>query len=388
VSDRTLDCSDIDQHIGKPIQPARLKVPLSDTDIRRWAQAMHYPNRLHYDDDFATESRFGHIVAPLSFAVATDDGHGSAPACVGRIPNSHLVFGGDEWWFYGPRMVGGDLIHNERIPFDYVVKETKFAGPTCFQRGDNHYYNQKGDKIATQRSTAIRYRADLAREMGSLKASDDPEWTDAELADLENKKFEWIKMMHELGHGKRYWDSVNVGDKLPTRVFGPHSIVSFTTEWRAYLFTLWAGVHRRTDLDIEALGFTGDMAGKEQDPILEKENPELTDGAYIGPSRGHLFPRWARYIGMPRGYGYGASMGAWILDYFCGWAGEWGTVVHSNCNYRGPAFTGDITIMNADVIGKSVDDQGRPVVQVDFKMTNQLNVTMATAKAEIQLPKQ
>jgi acyl dehydratase len=386
MNDNTLDCSDIDGYLGKPIQPARIKEPLSNTDIRRWAQAMHYPNRVHYDDEFAAESRFGKIVAPQSFAVATDDGHGSAPACVGRIPQSHLIFGGDEWWFYGPRIVAGDLIHNERIPFDYVVKETKFAGPTCFQRGDNHYYNAKGDKIATQRSTSIRYRADLAREMGSLKASEDPEWTDEELAKLEEQKFGYIKALHELGHGKRYWDDVKVGDKLPTRVFGPHSIASLTTEWRAYLFTLWCGVHRRTDLDIEALGFTGDMAGKEQDPVLEKENPELTDGAYIGPSRGHLFPRWARYIGMPRAYGYGASMGAWMLDYLAGWAGEWGLVVHSNCAYRGPAFTGDVTIMNATVIDKSVDDQGRSIVQVDAKMANQLGTTMATAKAEIQLP--
>jgi acyl dehydratase len=364
-----------------------LKEPLANNDIRRWVQAMHYPNRLHYDDDFAAESRFGRIVAPLSFAVATDDGHGSAPACVGRIPNSHLIFGGDEWWFYGPRIVGGDLIHNERIPFDYVVKETKFAGPTCFQRGDNHYYNDKGDKLATQRSTAIRYGADRAREMGSLTATDDPEWTDAQLAELETQKFDYIKSLHDLGHGKRYWDDIKVGDKLPTRVFGPHSIASLTTEWRAYLFTIWCGVHRRTDLDIEALGFTADMAGKEQDPVMEKENPELTDGAYIGPSRGHLFPRWARYIGMPRAYGYGASMGAWILDYLSGWAGEWGMVVHSNCAYRGPAFTGDITIFNATVIDKSVGEKGRSIVGVDFKMTTQLGTTMATAKAEIELPK-
>ena len=383
----TLDCSDIDGYLGKPIQPARLKEPLANNDIRRWAQAMHYPNRLHYEDEFAAASRFGRISAPQSFAVATDDGHGSAPACVGRIPNSHLIFGGDEWWFYGPRIYGGDLIHNERIPFDYVVKETKFAGPTCFQRGDNTYYNDKGDKIATQRSTSIRYRADLAREMGSLKASDDPEWTDAQLAELEKQKFEYIESMHDLGHGKRYWDDVKVGDKLPTRVFGPHSIASLTTEWRAYLFTIWCGVHRRTDLDIEALGFTGDMAGKEQDPVMEKENPELTDGAYIGPSRGHLFPRWARYIGMPRAYGYGASMGAWTLDYLAGWAGEWGMVIHSNCAYRGPAFTGDVTIFNATVIDKSVDEKGRSIVQVDFKMANQLGTTMATAKAEIELPK-
>ena len=194
-------------------------------------------------------------------------------------------------------------------------------------------------------------------------------------------------MLHDLGHGKRYWDDIGVGDKLPTRVFGPHSIASFTTEWRAYLFTIWCGVIRRTDLDMVALGFTADMAGKEQDPVLEKENPELTDGAYIGPSRGHLFPRWARHVGMPRSYGYGASMGAWILDYLGGWAGEWGQVVHSNCAYRGPAFTGDVTIMNAEVIGKLVDDQGRSIVQVDCRMSNQLGTVMSTAKAEIELPR-
>ena len=387
MNDNTLDCSDIDRYLGKPIQPARLKEPLANNDFRRWAQAMHYPSRLHYDDEYAAESRFGRIVAPQSFAVSCDDGHGAGPACVGAIPNSHLLFGGDEWWFYGPRIVAGDLIHNERIPFDYVVKETKFAGPTCFQRGDNNYYNDKGEKISTQRSTSIRYSAHRAREMAPVSTSEDPVWTDEQLAELEKKKLEYIKALHDLGHGKRNWDDVNVGDELPTRVFGPHSIVSFTTEWRAYLFTIWGGMPRRTDLDLTALGFTDDMAGKEQDGALEKENPELTDGAYIGPSRGHLFPRWARYIGMPRAYGYGASMGAWILDYLAGWAGEWGMVVHSNCNYRGPAFTGDVTIMTADVIDKRLDDKGRHIAQVNCKMANQLGTTMATAKAEIELPK-
>jgi hypothetical protein len=387
MNDKTLDCSDLDQHMGVAIQPGRIKDPVGNMDIRRWAQAMHFPNRINYDDDFAAESRFGRLVAPQSFAVALDDAHGSAPACVGMIPNSHLLFGGDEWWFYGPRIFGGDMIVNERIPFDYVVKDTKFAGPTCFQRGDNFYRNQDGELIAKQRSTTIRYDAEAARGMSSLDATDDPSWTDEELDALEDRKFEYIKSLHDLGHGKRYWDDINVGDQLPPRVIGVHSIASFTTEWRAYLFTIWCGVHRRTDLDIEALGFTGPMAGKEQDPVLERENPEMTDGAYIGPSRGHLFPRWARYIGMPRAYGYGASMGAWILDYLGGWAGEWGMVVHSNCSYRGPAFTGDITIMTATVIDKLVDEQGRNVVQVDVKMTNQLGTTMATAKAEIELPK-
>jgi hypothetical protein len=388
VTDKTLDCSDLDQYMGKPMKPGSLKDPVRNSDIRRWAQAMHYPNLLHYDHDFAAVGRYGRLVAPQSFAIAAAEGHGAIPACVGKIPDSHLIFGGDEWWFYGPRIFDGTRVVHEKVPFDYVVKDTKFAGPTCFQRGDNNYLNGDGELIAKQRSTSIRYRVDLAVEMGSQSASEeDPDWTDAALEEVEDRKLEYIDMMHALGHGKRWWDEANVGDKLPVRVFGPHSVASLTTEWRAFLFTSWGTMHRNDETDPKKLGFVGPMAGWEFDPVMERINPEAVDGAYIGPSRGHLFPKWARFIGMPRAYGYGASMGVWCLDYIAGWAGEWGQIIHSNAQYRGPAFTGDITIMTGEIVDKMVDADGRHLVQVDCKMANQLGVTLATSRSEIELPK-
>jgi acyl dehydratase len=387
MSTPILDTSDLDSYMGKPMQPARMVDPFANNDIRRWVQAMHYPNRLHYDAMYAMQSRFGQLIAPQSFPVTMDDGHGSAPSCIGSIPNSHMLFGGDEWWFYGPRVVAGDRIWNERIPFDYTVKDTKFGGPTCFQRGDNFYYNQHGDLVAKQRSTSIRYGQAAGQSNTPTDNQDDPVWGDDELEALEKRKFEWIQMLHDLGHSARYWDSVKVGDVLPERVFGPHSIVSFTTEWRSYTFTQWGSMHRRTDLDMEQLGFVGPMAGPEQDPKEEARNPENTDGAYIGPSRGHLFPRWARFIGMPRGYGYGASMGAWITDYLAGWAGEWGMVRHSACNYRSPALTGDITIQTGTVTAVYIDEEGRHMVAIETKMQNQTGATLATAKAEVELAK-
>ena len=79
-------------------------------------------------------------------------------------------------------------------------------------------------------------------------------------------------------------------------------------------------------------------------------------------------------------------MGAWILDYLAGWAGEWGQVVYCKSSYRGPAFTGDATFMTATVTGKKTDEEGRHVVQVDCKMKNQLGTSMAVATAEIELP--
>ena len=385
MSEQTLDCSDIDQYLGKTMDYSPMREPIGNNDIRRWAHAMHYANLLHFDPKFAGESRFGKLVAPQSFPISIDDGHGAAPTCVGKIPESHLLFAGDEWWFYGPRVVGGDVLSVERIPFDYTVKNTGF-GPTCFQRGDNIYRNQDGELIAKQRSTALRYSAKAGADAVNPADFDEPEWTDEEIDGVEERKFAWIQMLHDLGHKERWWDEVNIGDQLPERVFGPHSIASFTTEWRAYQFTIWGTLDLRKN-DLEAAGFTKEMAGYENDPDMQLINPPLTDGAYYGPSRGHLFPKYARRIGMPRGYGYGASMGAWVTDYLSGWAGEHGMVVHSVAAYRGPALTGDITIQTAEVVDKLVDDEGRHVIQVKHLMKNQKGTTMCTGTAEIQLPK-
>ena len=53
-------------------------------------------------------------------------------------------------------------------------------------------------------------------------------------------------------------------------------------------------------------------------------DPALTDGLYAGAARGHADAEGAKVIGLPRPYGYGASMGAWVLDYVAAWAGEYG----------------------------------------------------------------
>jgi acyl dehydratase len=89
---------------------------------------------------------------------------------------------------------------------------------------------------------------------------------------------------------------------------------------------------------------------------------------------------------MPRGYGYGATMGAWVTDYLTNWAGEWGFLVHVNTQYRNPALTGDVTYQDGEVENKSIDAQGRHIVHVRHVMTNQHGTTMARGVAELELP--
>ena len=383
----TLDTTDLARHMGVPMEPGELREPVAVNDIRRWVQGMHYPNPLHYDDTWARESRFGRIVAPQSFTVACDTSHGCSPAQVGKIPDSHLIFGGDEWWFFGPRIEPGDKLVCHRMPYDYKVSDTKFAGPTCFQRGDTLYINQRGERVAMQRSTAIRYRVRQAKEKKLFESPGEPEWTDEQLMKLEETKLEFIAQIQDLRHDKRLFGSVSVGDELAPNVLGPHSLASFTTEWRAYPMTTWGAMAKGpTTVRAEELGYTKEMAGFEGDKRMERVNPELTDGAYYGPSRGHLQPRWAQHVGMARGYGYGASMGAWILDYVAAWAGEWGEITHADAQYRNPAFTGDATFIRGRVTDTRIERRRKHLVTVAVELTNQDDAVMAKGVVDVQLP--
>ena len=88
VADQTeqlerLDTSDVDRWIGKPVGGGQLKDPITRNDIRRWAQGMQNPNPLYIDENVAEGSKLGEFVAPQSFTICTDVGHGATPSSDG-----------------------------------------------------------------------------------------------------------------------------------------------------------------------------------------------------------------------------------------------------------------------------------------------------------------
>jgi acyl dehydratase len=385
----TLDMSDVDKWIGKPVIFAELWDPCNATDIRRWVMAMDYPNPIHWDHEFAHQSQFGGIVAPQSFAVAMDYGHGCHPACVGKIPGSHLIFGGEEWWFFDAKVRPGDKLFQKRRFDGYDVKDTSFAGPTVFTRGDTEHRNQNGVLVARERATAIRYLVDEANKRkvyGKEKASP-KRWDKQELAEIHKLRFDWLLSNRE-GRSPN-WSAVKVGDKLPRRVIGPHSIATFVTEYRAYRQNVW-GTWRWNvpegayDPAKEDAGFAQDMT---YDHDARRIDPRQGDGLYYGPSSGHVNLEKASNIGMGGMYGYGASMNAWQVDTIAYWAGHNGFIWHSVTQFRSPAFEGDITYIEGEVVDKIERSvYGCPVVVVQMKMKTQNGETILTGKAEVQLP--
>jgi len=381
----TLDTSDVDRYVNKPLPGVQLIDPVSIGDIRRWAQGMQYPNPLHYDDEAAAAGPHGRVIAPQSFSVACDIGHGASPSIVGRVPGSHMIFGGDEWWFYGPRILPGDHLRSDRRFLDYAVKETRFAGPTMFSRGQTTHINQRGEVVSRQVSTSIRYLAERARELGFFaKEAPRPTWTEEALRQIEKQNVTWITTGSG-GDGRRA-DDVSVGDRLVTRPVGPHTVASFTTEWRSFPFTVWGSRPNVVSDNIKEAGWLEEMASGEAEEI--GVDPGANDGLYKGPSRGHTDEAHANLIGMPRGYGYGASMGAWALDFVAYWAGARAFVRHSSIQYRFPPFEGDVTFLDGEVVGTRVEPLlGVPLASVKVTFTNQDGNVLASGTVEVELPR-
>jgi acyl dehydratase len=377
-----LDTADVDRWIGQPIGGGQLLEPISATDIRRWTQAMQNPNPLFIHREFAEASPHGQFAAPQSFTICTDVGHGATPAIQGTMPGTHMLFGGDEWWFFGPRIYPGDRMRSERLAFDYKIARTSFAGPTMFQRGDTTYVNSRGEVVAKQRSTSIRYSVHNAHVMASLKDLEkEPDWTDEELARVEDEKLNYYRTFQD--HVRRTFADAREGERLPQGIIGPHTLQSFTTEWRAYIMTVWGA--SRPDGRPTSTQKAGWLPEMTSDQEKGRINPAQVDGLYYGASRGHTIDRYAKLIGVPRAYGYGASMGAWVLDYIGNWAGELGMVTHSNIQYRHPPLVGDVTYLNGEVQSKQQQgDDG--LVTIAVQMTTQTGATMARGTVEAKLP--
>jgi acyl dehydratase len=385
----TLDTTDVDRWIGKRIVYNEFWDPCNATDIRRWVQAMDYANPLHWDEQFARASRFGGIVAPQSFTVAMDYGHGCHPSCVGKIPGSHLIFAGEEWWFYGTPVRPGDKLVQERTFAGYKVTDTAFAGPTMFADGDTVHRNQHGALVAKERATSIRYLVEEAAKRKVYDKGNAPPklWTAAQLEEVNDTRLAWIKSNRD-GISPRYAD-VKVGDKLPRRVIGPHSRVTFALECRAHRQNIW-GTWRWNapegviDPATQDAGFGADMS---YDFDARKIDPRQGDGLFHGPSSGHINAEKGEKVGMGGVYGYGSSMNAWHLDTVAYWAGHEGYIWHSKTQFRSPAFEGDVTYVDGEVIEKIDQSQlGFPVVKVQTVMSTQDGNVILKGTALVQLP--
>ena len=133
------------------------------------------------------------------------------------------MWAGADWTWHKPVM-RNDEITTEAWLKDLIEHQTKFAGRAVQQIYHVRFFNQHGDLVAEADSWCFRTDRDTAREEGTkytaLKEKPVRRYTEAELADCyRHYHDETIR-----GAEPRYWESVQVGDALPTMVKGPMTV--------------------------------------------------------------------------------------------------------------------------------------------------------------------
>lgn len=152
----------------------RVSFPIAESDIRRWAIAVYYPQeppRQFWDEAHAKSTRYGGIVAPEDFNpfawMAAEQEE--PPAEIGQndpdrtelmlgIPGAGLKFqlnGGMEVE-YGTRMRPGDIITSVNRLSAYTEREGRL-GLMLFTVTEDSWTNQEGSLVKRTRQTLIRY---------------------------------------------------------------------------------------------------------------------------------------------------------------------------------------------------------------------------------------
>ena len=137
--------------VGVESEPATHEVEKGA--IRRFAEAIGDPNPLYRDEEAASATRYGGIIAPPTFLRSLEPG---PPRAEFRAPYPELLDGGSEWEYFQAVRAGDHITVTSQI-VDLKERSGRL-GSMILATSETRYVNQSGALVATQRSTIVHYR--------------------------------------------------------------------------------------------------------------------------------------------------------------------------------------------------------------------------------------
>jgi acyl dehydratase len=365
ITDQALD--DLRSRIGKRIENTIEPWCYEATrdNIRHYAHGIGDDNPLWCDPGYAEESVLGSIVALPSFLFTTSR---IISGYVGGLPGVHAMWSGADWrWHRWVRR--NETITTEAWLSDLVEHETAFAGRAVRQVYHVNFYGSDGDSVADAESWCFRTDRDAARETGTkykeVKAQPRRRYTDEELAKM------WRLYSEERPRGDtpRYFEDVEVGDKLPTMPKGPMTVTGFIAYAQG-----WGGLYIRANR----------LAWKQVQahPGLGIRNRFNIPDC---PERVHWEPEMALMVGAPGAYDYGPERCSWLTQHLTDWMGDAGFLVRATSKLRRHNPEGDLLFIDGAVTGKRVEN-GRHLVDVEQEARNQDGELSVVGMGTVALP--
>lgn len=335
-------------------------------NIRHYAHGIGDDNPLWCDPEYARKTRYGDVIALPSFLFATSR---IISGYVGGLPGVHAMWSGADWTWHKP-VRRNDGISTEAWLKDLVEHDTRFAGRAVQQIYHVNFFNQGGDLVAEADSWCFRTDRDHAREHGTkyteLRSLAPRVYTDEELAEF----FQHYADEEIRGSDPRYWDDVAEGDELPTMVKGPMTVTGFIAYAQG-----WGGLYIRANK----------LAWRQahSHPGLGIKNAR---GIPDCPERVHWEEEFALKVGAPGAYDYGPERCSWLTHHVTNWMGDDAFLRHAKCQVRRHNPAGDLLFINGHVARKREED-GRFLVEISQRATNQDDALSAIGAAVVELPK-
>lgn len=148
---------ELKQHIGK-IDPPHVR-EVERGAIRRYADAVGNDNPLYFDEEYASESRYGTIIAPPGFfgwsmqSVPSSEGIIGLMTAMINAGYYRILDGGMSYEFFLPVREGDIIIASPKVK-DVTAKEGK-SGTMMVCDFETTYLNQNGDLVAKAYQTLI-----------------------------------------------------------------------------------------------------------------------------------------------------------------------------------------------------------------------------------------
>lgn len=332
--------------------------------IRHYAHGIGDDNPLWCDPEYAASTKYGSLVALPSFLFTTSR---IVSGYCGGLSGVHAMWAGADWTWHKP-VLRNDTITTVPYLKDLVEHQTKFAGRSFQQIYHVDFYNQHGDHVAGADSWVFRTDRDEARERGT-------KYTEARgrvepFTQEQLDEFYDIYDQEEIrGAIPRYFEDVNVGDKLPPMMKGPMTVTGFICYAQG-----WGGLYIRANK----------LAYK-----MQKAHPGLGIRNRFNvpdcPERVHWDEAFALEVGAPGAYDYGPERCSWLTHHMTNWIGDDGFLHKSNCQIRRHNPDGDAMIITGEVTRK-FEENGKKYVEVAQKATTHRGELSAFGTAVAELP--
>lgn len=335
---------------NKPFMPPRVYFNTEATrdTIRHFVDGIGDSNPLFRDEEYAKKSIYGKLIAPGCFLYTNQ-----WVTLSGGFPGVHAWYSGGDWEWYRPIYVGTTL-RSVAVVRDLAIKRGRKVdgGNIYIDYADIIYLDAGTDEILGKELYHI-----IWAERGIAGKSE----KERRRGRTEYSKEDWLKILElydkeEIrGADPRYWEDVQIGDRLGPMLKGPLTV----RDELAWLMGAGSPFFRAHKLEFE----------------FEKRHPKAleyvkeTNEADV-PELVHVLDQFARNIGVEYAYDYGCQRMSWLCNLFTNWMGDDAFLWRMSGDERAFNQMGDLTVFEGKVTKKYVE-AGKCCVDIEAWATNQ-----------------